>query len=139
MHSTKTLDHRAMLISLALTGLSLSQQAFAFEALPQGYQLSTFHAGVAGEGGNTAPKTAEGKCGEGKCGDEKFNAVDTNDDAKVSLAEFLAVAPEGQAIFEAKDTNKDGYIDERESYLSIKAAYNENGKELPTGLFSTTY
>jgi hypothetical protein len=85
-----------------------------------------------------AKKTAEGKCGEGQCGDAKFNAIDTDDDAKISRAEFLKVAPTGVAVFEKKDTNKDGYIDEMESYLSVKAAYNENGRELPKGLFSVT-
>ncbi|CAI3806308.1 hypothetical protein [Rheinheimera sp. MM224] len=144
MSTVKSLNNRALLIGVALTGLTLGQQAFAVEALPQGYQLSTFHAGVegkCGEGkcGGTEPKTAEGKCGEGQCGDAKFNAVDTDDDARVSLAEFLVVAPKNKAVFDKKDTNKDGYIDERESYLSVKAAYNENGKALPTGLFSTEY
>ena len=81
--------------------------------------------------------TAEGKCGEGQCGDAIFNSIDTNHDARVSLAEFLVVAPGKQAVFAKKDTNKDGYIDERESYLSVKAAYNEHGKALPKGLFST--
>jgi len=47
------------------------------------------------------------------------------------------VEPQKPAIFTKKDTNKDGYIDEMESYLSVKAAYNENGRELPKGLFST--
>ncbi|WP_095192504.1 hypothetical protein [Pseudomonas sp. Irchel 3A7] len=143
-------------LAIALTGgLSLaSSVAFAVEPLPQGYQLAAIEKtgegkcgeGKCGEGkcgsneaiNKTAKaKTAEGKCGEGKCGDAIFNSVDTDHDARVSLAEFLVVAPNAQAVFAKKDTNKDGYIDEMESYISVKAAYNENGKELPKGLFST--
>ena len=82
-------------------------------------------------------KTAEGKCGEGQCGDASSTQTDTDDDARISRAEFLAVVPKGDAVFAKKDANKDGYIDEMESYLSVKAAYNENGQELPSGLFST--
>ncbi|MGF6487909.1 HvfA family oxazolone/thioamide-modified RiPP metallophore [Pseudomonas frederiksbergensis] len=138
------------LAALALTGISLaSSAAFAVEALPQGYQLAAADKtseGKCGEGKcgssetNAKPSkatTAEGKCGEGKCGDAIFNSIDTDHDARVSLAEFLVVAPGAQAVFAKKDTNKDGYIDEMESYISVKAAYNENGKELPKGLFST--
>jgi hypothetical protein len=81
-------------------------------------------------------KTAEGKCGEGQCGDARFAAADTDDDALVSRAEFLVVAPGQEALFAKKDTNRDGYISERESYDSVKAAYNEHGRELPSGLFA---
>lgn len=139
------------LAAIALTGgISLaSSTVFAAEALPQGYQLAAADKtseGKCGEGkcGSTGAKskptkatTAEGKCGEGKCGDAIFNSIDTNHDARISLAEFLVVAPGAEAVFAKKDTNKDGYIDEMESYISVKAAYNEHGKELPKGLFST--
>lgn len=141
-------------LGLAVIALSggiglASSSAFAVQALPQGYELAAADKtseGKCGEGkcgsseaGAAAPKVAaaEGKCGEGKCGDAIFNSIDTNHDAKVSLAEFLIVAPNQQAAFAKKDTNKDGYIDEMESYISVKAAYNEHGKDLPTGLFST--
>lgn len=141
-------------LGLAVIALSggiglASTAAFAVQALPQGYQLAAADKtseGKCGEGkcGSseanakaTKVTAAEGKCGEGKCGDAIFNSIDTNHDAKVSLAEFLVVAPNQQAVFAKKDTNKDGYIDEMESYLSVKAAYNEHGKELPKGLFST--
>ena len=39
-------------------------------------------------------------------------------------------------MFAQKDTNRDGYIDEKESYYSIKATYESNGKALPKGLFA---
>jgi uncharacterized low-complexity protein len=146
-----TRNKTASLLGITLAGLVLSGSAFAVQPLAQGYMLGAAHAaaeGKCGEGkcGSTeakpgaqksASKTAEGKCGEGQCGDAIFNSIDTDDDARISRAEFLKVAPTGVAVFAKKDTNKDGYIDEMESYLSVKAAYNENGRELPTGLFST--
>lgn len=88
------------------------------------------------EGTTAAKKTAEGKCGEGQCGDEKFAQVDTDNDALVSRAEFLAVAPGQQALFAQKDVNRDGYISEKESYDSVKSAYETHGKKLPSGLFA---
>jgi uncharacterized low-complexity protein len=138
----------AGMLGLALAGLVFSGSAFAVQPLAQGYMLGATHAtaeGKCGEGKcgstETTPKpqakAAEGKCGEGQCGDAIFNSVDTDDDARVSRAEFLKVEPNGAAAFARKDTNKDGYIDEMESYLSVKAAYNANGRELPKGLFST--
>ena len=147
-HDTRT--KTAGLLGLTLAGLVLSSSAFAVNPLSQGYRLAASHAAAEGKCGEgkcgsndakpakaaPAQKTAEGKCGEGQCGDAKFNAVDTDDDAKVSRAEFLQVAPTGQALFEKKDTNKDGFIDEMESYRSVKAAYNAHGRELPKGLFS---
>lgn len=149
MSDKNTRNKTAGLLGLTLAGLVLSGSAFAVQPLAQGYMVAAAHAdseGKCGEGKcgsndakpskSAAKKTAEGKCGEGQCGDAKFNAIDTDDDARISRAEFLKVAPTGIAVFEKKDTNKDGYIDEMESYLSVKAAYNENGRELPDGLFS---
>jgi uncharacterized low-complexity protein len=145
--SDKTIRNKSMgLMSVALAGIVLSGSAFAVQQLPQGYMLAASHTGAEGKCGEgkcggtetkTQAKTTEGKCGEGQCGDAIFNAIDTDDDARISRAEFLVVEPKGQAVFAKKDTNTDGYIDEMESYLSVKAAYNENGKELPNGLFST--
>lgn len=146
-----TRNKTASLLGITLAGLVLSGSAFAVQPLAQGYMLGAAHAaaeGKCGEGkcGSTeakpsaqksASKTAEGKCGEGQCGDAIFNSIDTDGDARISRAEFLKVEPKGVAVFAKKDTNKDGYIDEMESYLSVKAAYNDNGRELPTGLFST--
>jgi hypothetical protein len=111
-------------LGVALAGLVLSSSAFAVQPLAQGYTVAASHA------------TAEGKCGEGKCGDEIFNRVDTDDDARVSRAEFLTEAPGQEAVFAQKDVNRDGYISEKESYDSIKATYESNGKALPSGLFA---
>jgi uncharacterized low-complexity protein len=135
-------------LGLALAGLVLSGSAFATQSLTQGYMVAAAHVGDEGKcgegkcGSNEKPakptaakKTAEGKCGEGQCGDARFAAADTDDDARVSLAEFNAVAPGHEDLFAQKDVNRDGYISERESYDSVKAAYNKNGRELPGGLF----
>lgn len=153
MSRDNTRNKTAGMLGVALAGLVLGGSAFAMQPLPQGYMAAASHADVEGKCGEgkcgsteakpakpaaaAASKTAEGKCGEGQCGDAIFNAIDTDDDARISRAEFLKVEPKGAAVFAKKDTSKDGYIDEMESYLSVKAAYNENGRELPTGLFST--
>ena len=132
-------------LGVALVGLVLSSSAFAVQPLAQGYMVAATHATAEGKCGEgkcgtdeakpTAKKTAEGKCGEGQCGDARFAATDTDNDAKVSRAEFLAVVPNGAAPFAKKDVDKDGYISEREAYDSVKAIYNANGKEMPSGLF----
>lgn len=152
MSSTNTRNKTAGMLGVALAGLVLSGSAFAVQPLTQGYMLAASHATAEGKCGEgkcgsdeakpaktkkaAAAKTAEGKCGEGQCGDERFAAADTDDDALVSRAEFLVVAPGQTALFAKKDVNNDGFISERESYDSVKAAYNENGKELPPHLFS---
>ena len=116
----------ASILGVALTGLVLSGSAFAVQPLAQGYMLAATHT------------AAEGKCGEGKCGDAIFAKVDTDDDARVSKAEFLAIAPGHEAEFATKDVNRDGYISEKESYDSVKAAYETHGRKLPSGLFAKT-
>ena len=148
--SNNTRNKSAGMLGLALAGLVMSGSSFAMQPLAQGYMVAAQHAaqeGKCGEGKcgakdakpakqSAAKKTAEGKCGEGQCGDARFASADTDDDARVSLAEFLAVAPGHEALFAKKDVNHDGYISERESYDSVKAAYNANGRELPSGLFA---
>ena len=136
---------------VALAGLVLSSSAFAVQPLAQGYMVAASHLAAEGKcgegkcgaseakpakaGQSAAKKTAEGKCGEGQCGDARFAATDTDGDARVSRAEFLAVVPNGAAPFAKKDVNGDGYISEKEAYDSVKGIYNANGKELPSGLF----
>lgn len=116
---------RLALAALALSGgLSLAQSAFAVDALPQGYQLAS------------AEKTSEGKCGEGKCGDASFARTDTDKDDRVSLKEFLSVAPTEQAEFEKMDGNHDGYLSEAETYKYRTGQYTANGKKVPTELFT---
>jgi ribosomal protein L32 len=79
--------------------------------------------------------TAEGKCGEGKCGDERRATIDADHDGRVSLAEAQAAAPGRAAELAKKDVDHDGFISARESYESIKALYEANGKAMPAGRF----
>ena len=137
-------------IGIALAGLVLSGSAFAMQPLSQGYMLAASHAGDEGKCGEgkcgategkaakTAPakKTAEGKCGEGKCGDARFAQTDTDDDGRVSRAEFLAVVPNGESYFAQSDKSSDGSINEREAYDNVKRAFESNGKSVPAGLFA---
>lgn len=137
---------RIGLIAVALAGgMNLASTAFAVEALPQGYQLAS--ADKAGEGkcgegkcgsSESSAKTTqtEGKCGEGKCGDASFARTDTDDDSRVSLKEFLAVAPTRSEEFKAMDSNEDGYLSEAETYKYRSNQYTSNGKQVPTELFT---
>ncbi|GAB3102725.1 HvfA family oxazolone/thioamide-modified RiPP metallophore [Lysobacter terrae] len=122
--SRNTRNSTVAALGVALTGLVFAGSSFAMQPLAQGYAVAT------------AKVAPEGKCGEGKCGDAKFNAIDTDNDARVSLAEFLVVAPGQNALFDTKDTNHDGYISELESYKSIKGIYESNGRKVPAGLFA---
>ncbi|HEU4773901.1 MAG TPA: EF-hand domain-containing protein [Lysobacter sp.] len=117
--------------SAALAGsLILAGSAFAATPLAQGYMLGAQDA--AASAGTTAEKTAEascgakhaaegkcgsagadkaaheGKCGEGKCGMAK---MDTDQDGKLSPAEFAAAHGGDSSKFAAYDGNGDGFID----------------------------
>ena len=137
---------RIGLVAVALVGsMNLASTAFAAQALPQGYQLASAEKageGKCGEGkcgssGASAKATqAEGKCGEGKCGDASFARTDTDDDSRVSLKEFLAVAPTRSEEFKVMDANQDGYLSEAETYTYRSNQYTSNGKKVPTELFT---
>ena len=127
--SRNTRNSTVAALGVALAGMVVAGSSFAMQPLAQGYAVAATKAAPEG-------KCGEGKCGEGKCGDAKFNAIDTDNDARVSLAEFLAVAPGQNALFDTKDTNHDGYISELESYKSIKGIYEANGRKVPAGLFA---
>jgi uncharacterized low-complexity protein len=132
--------------SAALAGsLILAGSAFAAIPLAQGYMLGAQDAaastektaeascgakhaegkcGSAGAGaGAGADKTAhEGKCGEGKCGMAK---MDTDQDGKLSPAEFAAAHGGDSSKFAAHDGNGDGFIDADEMkahHAAMKAA-----------------
>jgi uncharacterized low-complexity protein len=137
---------RIGLMVVALTGgMNLASNAFAMEALPQGYQLASAEKageGKCGEGKCGASEAsnkatqAEGKCGEGKCGDASFARTDADHDGRVSLKELLTVAPKGGEEFKAMDTNTDGYLSEAEVYKFRTNQYTSNGKKVPTELFT---
>jgi uncharacterized low-complexity protein len=124
--SNKILKPATLAGAVVLGALALSQSAFAFGTLAQGYALGASTAdakpaeGSCGadkgkhEGSCGADKgKAEGKCGEGKCGGMK---MDADHDGMVSAAEHAAGA---QAMFAAADANKDGMVDAAE----MKAAH----------------
>ncbi|QOD91936.1 EF-hand domain-containing protein [Lysobacter sp. CW239] len=119
--------------SAALAGsLILAGSAFAATPLAQGYMLGAQDAAASAEA--TAEKTAEascgakhaaegrcgsanagagkaaheGKCGEGKCG---MAMMDTDQDGKLSPAEFAAAHGGDSSQFAAHDGNGDGFID----------------------------
>jgi uncharacterized low-complexity protein len=138
-------------VGIALTGgVLLASSAFAAQPLAQGYLLtaaptSKTAEGKCGEGkcggSKAAAKTAEGKCGEGKCGegkcgDESFAKTDANNDGKVSLPEFLAVAPKREADFNKIDADKNSFISQAEAYKFLRSVYEANGKEMPADKFS---
>ena len=135
-------------LGLALAGLVLSGSAFATQSLAQGYMAAAAHVGEEGKCGegkcgegskpakpSAAKKTAEGKCGEGQCGDARFNKADTNDDGLVSKAEYVAVVPTGNGWAD-KDTDRDGFISEREAYDYTKSRFEANGKKIPKDRFA---
>jgi uncharacterized low-complexity protein len=127
--------------SAALAGsLILAGSAFAAIPLAQGYMLGAQDAaastektaeascgakhaeGKCGSAGAGADKTAhEGKCGEGKCGMAK---MDTDQDGKLSPAEFAAAHGGDSSKFAAHDGNGDGFIDadEMKAHHAAKAA-----------------
>jgi uncharacterized low-complexity protein len=91
-------------------GLMLSGSAFASTPLAQGYLLGAQEAAP-------VDKAKEGSCGadkakEGKCG---VAAMDSDKDGMVSRAEFEAAHADKAGMFDAIDTNKDGFRDAEES------------------------
>ena len=122
--STYNTRKTAGMFGIALAGLVLSGTSFAMQPLAQGYMVAASHA------------SAEGKCGEGKCGDARFAQTDSDDDGRVSRAEFDAVVPNGAAYFAKIDKSGDGYIDEKEAYDNVRGAFEAHGKKVPAGLFA---
>jgi uncharacterized low-complexity protein len=122
--SSKILKPATLVGAVVLGSLALTQSAFAFGTLAQGYALAAADAKPAqgscgadkakAEGNCGAGKAkAEGKCGEGKCGMAK---LDTDHDGMVSAAEHSAHA---NAMFAAADANHDGMMDA----VEMKAAH----------------
>ena len=118
---SKTTKPAAVAVALA-GGILLAGSSFAMEPLAQGYLLAAPEAAKAGEG-----KCGEGKCGEGKCGMAK---ADTDNDGKVSQAEFAAAHPDKAADFAGIDTNTDGFIDaaEHKAHAGAKGAEGKCGE-----------
>ena len=100
----------AAALGAAIAGLARSGSAFAMQPLAQGYMLGAAagdaHDHEAGEG-----KCGEGKCGEGKCGMAK---MDTDQDGRLSQAEFAAAHDGDTSRFAAHDPDGDGFISAEE-------------------------
>ncbi len=96
---------------VVVPGANAAENPFALKSLQSGYMVAE------------AKTAAEAKCGQGKCGGAMAAAaksgeatcgmsmMDANKDGKVSKGEFLKAH---EAMFKAKDTNKNGYIDANE-------------------------
>lgn len=147
--SRNTLSNKLTLgaLGVAVTGgMLLASSAFAAKPLAQGYQLAAAEQtktaeGKCGEGKcgankTAAAKTAEGKCGEGKCGDASFARTDTDNDGRVSRAEFLTRAPGRSADFEKIDADHNDFISQVEAYKFLRSVYEANGKEIPADKFT---
>ena len=131
------LNRSAFVLAIGATALAGSiatataANPFEMNALNSGYQGT-----VQGEMGAKGP--AEGKCGEGKCGagmkgDAKggegkcgMAMMDADKDGKVSKEEFLKAH---EAMFVAKDVNKDGFIDADEMKKAKEGSCGDKGKE----------
>ena len=92
-------------LGAAIAGLALSGSAFSMQPLAQGYMLGA----AAGEG--HAHDAGEGKCGEGKCGMAK---MDSDQDGRLSQAEFAAAHAGDTSRFAAHDPDGDGFISAEE-------------------------
>src|SRR6185503_19360653 len=100
--SSKILKPATLVGAVVLGSLALTQSAFAFGTLSQGYALAATADDKPAQGSCGADKAkAEGKGGGGKCG----MAMDTDKDGMVSAAEHAAHA---NAMFAAADANQDG-------------------------------
>ena len=148
------LNRSAFVLAIGATALAGSiatataANPFEMNALNSGYQGT-----VQGEMGAKGPaegKCGEGKCGagmekkgeaEGKCGEGKCGAgmkdkagegkcgmamMDADKDGKVSKEEFLKAH---EAMFVAKDVNKDGFIDADEMKKAKEGSCGDKGKE----------
>ena len=143
---SQKLNKNAFVLAVGATALAGSiatatANPFEMNQLNSGYQGV-----VQGEMGAKGP--AEGKCGEGKCGAgmEKKGAaegkcgagkpkggkcsietMDADKDGKVSKEEFMKSHEEK---FAAKDTNKDGFIDDTEMKKAKEGRCGGKGKEV---------
>ena len=100
-----------------------AENPFALQSLDRGYMVASNHA----QGKCGAGKCGAGKCGEGKCGPAM---MDVNKDGKVTKDEFMKAH---EAMFAAKDANKDGVLsgDEMKPGMAGKCGAGKCGAAKP--------
>lgn len=107
----------AFVAGMAVTPMAnAAGNPFALQSLQSGYMVAA----------DTTTKTPEAKCGQGKCGGAKageakcgMGMMDTNKDGRISRSEFRKAH---DAMFAAKDANKNGYIDANEMNAGMEGA-----------------
>ncbi len=130
------------------TGTLLAGSMFSMQAMAQGYMQDAGAKTTAAEG-----KCGEGKCGEGKCGGNKakhdaasgqasgkrqhkpgvFRDMDSDNDSRISRAEFDTAHKGSEEKFGAHDGNGDGFITQAEmdahhAKMTPKIAKESHGK-----------
>jgi hypothetical protein len=109
-----------------------SENPFTMVDLGKGYQ-------VAETGGQTEPQAGQGmKKMEGKCGGMMKGMMDTNKDGKVSKEEYMK---HHEQMFEMKDKDKNGVLDESEmgprggmmKPMEGEMGGMKHGKDAPSG------
>ena len=122
--------------STLVAGMAMTPMA---NAADNPFALKSLHGGymVAEAQTETPNKAPEAKCGQGKCGGGMSSAskageakcgmsmMDTNKDGRISKAEFRKAH---DAMFAAKDKNKNGYIDANEMNGGMEGAPPAAGK-----------
>ena len=134
--------------AVVATGTLLAGSMFSMQAMAQGYMQDAGAKTTAAEG-----KCGEGNCGEGKCGGDKtkrdaasgqasgkrqhkpsvFRDMDSDNDGRISRAEFDAAHKGSEEKFGAHDGNGDGFITQAEmdahhAKMTPKIAKESHGK-----------
>ncbi|MES2858198.1 MAG: EF-hand domain-containing protein [Pseudomonadota bacterium] len=127
------------------TGTLLAGSMFSMQAIAHGYMQDSAKT-TAAEG-----KCGEGKCGEGKCGGDKAKrdaasgmasgkrqhkphsmaSMDTDNDGRMSRAEFNAAHKGSEEKFAGYDVDGDGFITQAEMdahHAKMKIAKESHGK-----------
>ncbi len=91
---------------------------FALQSLQRGYMVADANTTEAkcGQGRCGGAMASAAKAGEAKCG---MSMMDANKDGRISRGEFRKAH---DAMFAAKDKNKNGYIDADEMTVPMEAA-----------------
>lgn len=110
----------AFVAGMAMTPMAgAAENPFAMQSLDRGYMVADSH--------------MQGKCGSGKCGGMKsgeakcgMGMMDANKDGKVTKEEAMKAH---EAMFAAKDANKDGVLDadEMKAFMEGKCGAGKCG------------